>query len=102
MLFECGQSRNMTSMPMIASRARFGAALCALLSLAACSETFQPFAGLGTRNATDGGAAPIGATRLIERDVEAPEIFEVTEEGLWDGRPSLGGVWVAHPTATDP
>jgi rare lipoprotein A len=101
-LFECGQSRNMTSMPMIASRARFGAALCALLSLAACSETFQPFAGLGTRNATDGGAAPIGATRLIERDVEAPEIFEVTEEGLWDGRPSLGGVWVAHPTATDP
>lgn len=89
-------------MPIIASRARFGAALCALLSLAACSETFQPFAGLGTRNATEGGAAPIGATRLIERDVEAPEIFEVTEEGLWDGRPSLGGVWVAHPTATDP
>jgi rare lipoprotein A len=22
--------------------------------------------------------------------------------GLWDGRPSLGGVWVAHPDATDP
>ena len=23
-------------------------------------------------------------------------------QGLWDGRPSLGGVWVAHPDATDP
>ncbi len=36
-------------------------------------------------------------TRLIERDVEAPEVFQITENGLWDGRPSLGGVWVAHP-----
>ncbi len=98
----CGQSRNMTSMPMIISPARFGVALSALFALAACSETFQPFAALGARAGHEGGAAPMGATRLIERDVEAPEIFEVTEEGLWDGRPSLGGVWVAHPTATDP
>lgn len=94
-----GQSRKMTSMPKIAPLARFGVAVCALLSLAACSETFQPFAGLGTGQ---GGAAPMGATRLVERDVEAPEVFEVTEDGLWDGRPSLGGVWVAHPTAVDP
>lgn len=36
------------------------------------------------------------------RDVEAPEVFEVKEAGLWDGRPSLGGVWVAHPDAKDP
>lgn len=42
------------------------------------------------------------STELIERDVEAPEVFSVTEEGLWDGRPSLGGVWVAHPDVTDP
>lgn len=39
---------------------------------------------------------------LVERDVEAPEVFQVTEAGLWDGRPSLGGVWVAHPEVTDP
>jgi rare lipoprotein A len=38
----------------------------------------------------------------VERDVEAPEVFDVTAEGLWDGRPSLGGVWVAHSDATDP
>jgi len=42
------------------------------------------------------------ATRLIERDVEAPDVFQVTTSGLWDGRPSLGGVWVAHPDAKDP
>jgi hypothetical protein len=29
-------------------------------------------------------------------------VFDVTDAGLWDGRPSLGGVWVAHPDATDP
>lgn len=39
---------------------------------------------------------------LVERDVEAPDVFSVDEAGLWDGRPSLGGVWVAHPSAVDP
>ena len=39
---------------------------------------------------------------LVERDVEAPGVFQVTEAGLWDGRPSLGGVWVAHPDVTEP
>lgn len=37
-----------------------------------------------------------------QRDVEAPDVFEATEAGLWDGRPSLGGIWVAHPDATQP
>lgn len=41
-------------------------------------------------------------TRTVEREVEAPEVFQVTDKGLWDGRPSLGGVWVAHPDVTDP
>lgn len=92
----------MTRLPTIPSRARLGLAVCALAALAACGEGFQPFGNAGTRNATGDGPAPIGATRLVERDVEAPEVFHVTEEGLWDGRPSLGGVWVAHPTADDP
>ncbi|PIB25110.1 hypothetical protein BFP76_04925 [Amylibacter kogurei] len=39
-------------------------------------------------------AAQVGKT--IEQDVEAPEVFQKTAKGLWDGRPSLGGVWVAH------
>ena len=43
-------------------------------------------------------AAPSGG----ERDVEAPEIFKKTDKALWDGRPSLGGVWVAHASVKDP
>jgi len=39
---------------------------------------------------------------IIERDVEAPDVFQQTEAGLWDGRPSLGGVWVAHPDVAEP
>jgi len=45
---------------------------------------------------------PSTSTKLVERDIEAPEVFQVTEAGLWDGRPSLGGVWVAHPDVSDP
>lgn len=92
----------MTRLPRISSRARLGLAACALAALAGCGEDFQPFSNIGTRNATGDGPAPIGATRLVERDIEAPDVFQVTEEGLWDGRPSLGGVWVAHPSADDP
>lgn len=42
------------------------------------------------------------SVKLVERDIEAPEVFQVSEIGLWDGRPSLGGVWVAHPDVTEP
>ncbi|MFM2391161.1 MAG: hypothetical protein RLZZ437_2716 [Pseudomonadota bacterium] len=42
------------------------------------------------------------STRLVDRDVEAPDVFQTTDSALWDGRPSLGGVWVASPDATDP
>lgn len=92
----------MTMFTPIAMRARLGFALCAILSLAACEDGAPLFGSGGGTGASADSPAQIGATRLIERDVEAPEIFEVTEAGLWDGRPSLGGVWVAHPTATDP
>jgi cell division septation protein DedD len=55
--------------------------------------------------ATVAAAAPAPSsrsTRLVDRDVEAPEIFQTTDTALWDGRPSLGGVWIASPDATDP
>ncbi|KIN71883.1 Sporulation related [Sulfitobacter guttiformis KCTC 32187] len=54
-----------------------------------------------TANAPSGQAAAATGP-VVERDVEAPEIFSVTDDGLWDGRPSLGGVWVAHPDVSDP
>jgi hypothetical protein len=39
---------------------------------------------------------------LVERDVEAPEIFSADDLGLWDGRPSLGGIWVAATDVRQP
>jgi len=45
---------------------------------------------------------PARETLLVERDIEAPDVFQTTETGLWDGNTSLSGVWVAHPEARDP
>lgn len=82
--------------------------LGAVLALGACQEGTQPFGFLkgapkGEAAAEGEAAAPAATSaRLVERDIEAPEVFSANEEGLWDGRPSLGGVWVAHPGVKDP
>lgn len=55
----------------------------------------------GDQEAT-GAAGTAAAGTTIEKDVEAPEVFQKTDQALWDGRPSLGGVWIAHPDVTDP
>ncbi|MDA0963253.1 MAG: SPOR domain-containing protein, partial [Proteobacteria bacterium] len=80
----------------------FGFIAVAVL-LAGCENPPQGLAFLQPKDrAAEGTATPSTSTRLVERDVEAPEVFQVTEAGLWDGRPSLGGVWVAHPDVVDP
>lgn len=61
----------------------------------------KPADGENVARANTGGVFG-GAARQAERDIESPEVFQATEAGLWDGRPSLGGVWVAHPDVTDP
>ncbi len=74
----------------------------ALFALGACDSVNMP----GFLQAQPSGEA--GADQAVtrgattERDVEAPEVFEAREAGLWDGRPSLGGVWVAHPDVSEP
>jgi rare lipoprotein A len=72
--------------------------------LSACDETGQFNLGQTLRgNGSSETQQRTGkATKTTERDVEAPEVFSATEDGLWDGRPSLGGVWVAHPDVKDP
>lgn len=66
-------------------------------------ENLEGFTFLNPGEETAEDASADGrATKLIERDVEAPDVFSATEAGLWDGRPSLGGVWVAHPDVKDP
>ncbi len=73
----------------------------AILALAGC----EGMEGGGIFKAKSDDASVSGdasSVRLVERDVETPSVFQVTDKGLWDGRPSLGGVWVAHPDVTDP
>ena len=79
---------------------RFGVALGAVLALSACEKGFNmpQFLKKPAASAEQGETT----TTMIERDVEAPQVFSAKGEGLWDGRPSLGGVWVAHDDAIDP
>ncbi|MEP5728513.1 MAG: SPOR domain-containing protein [Sulfitobacter sp.] len=79
-----------------------GGGVLAIGLLAGCDENGQfglPFAQGGAQASSAGRT---GSTKLVERDVEAPGVFSATDQGLWDGRPSLGGVWVAHPDVTEP
>lgn len=77
------------------------ALLASVLALSGCEE----FEGLsGPRDESAEAAVALGpdGPRTEIRDVDRPDIFSVTENGLWDGRPSLGGIWVAHPDVREP
>lgn len=67
----------------------------ALLLLQACED-------LPSAEGAAPAAGPATTAPVAGADVEAPEVFQVNEPGLWDGRPSLGGIWVAHPDVTEP
>ncbi len=68
------------------------------LALSGCVAGTGPEATGDEPAATGAAFSPVS----VERDVEAPQVFNLTGQGLWDGRPSLGGVWVAHSSVTDP
>lgn len=89
---------------MAVSSFRPALVLLSFLALAACEEGANPFAGLveGRSESAEPATAVPAEGDVIERDVEAPEVFSTTERGLWDGRPSLGGIWVAYPDVTSP
>ncbi len=65
-----------------------------MLGLAACEE--------GALTSASPVAVPAAGSSSVEQDVERPDILSVTENALWDGRPSLGGIWVAYPGDIDP
>lgn len=75
-----------------------GTLIVATFALGACQT--------GSQTTEESGAkAQSSAVSLegsVDKEVEAPEVFQLTAKGLWDGRPSLGGTWVAHPDVTDP
>lgn len=74
-----------------------------LAALAGC-EGQDPFEFLSNpqnkSGETTSSRAAASSGQAIE--AEAPSVFGVTDAGLWDGRPSLGGVWVAYPDVADP
>ena len=85
------------------STVQLGGALAAVLALTACDDNGNFSFGGGADGETAAlDNAPVRGVEMVSQDVEAPEVFSVTEAGLWDGRPSLGGVWVAHPDVQDP
>ena len=55
----------------------------------------------GATRATASSERP-ATSRMTANDVEAPDVFGIADQGLWDGRPSLGGIWVAYPDVADP
>ena len=71
-----------------------------LIALAGC----QDVTGGLFKARTDAGPVSQNApsAALSQQDLEAPSVFQVADQGLWDGRPSLGGVWVAHPDVKEP
>lgn len=68
--------------------------------LVGCVEGSNTGGTTAAESASPGLFAP--RNTATARDVEAPEIFQTTDSALWDGRPSLGGIWVASPETTDP
>ena len=90
-----------------AGAGRLALVLAGFTFLTACEEgqgfnLFDKPLSSGNQSGDGADAVVASAGTMIERDVESPEVFQETDQGLWDGRPSLGGVWIAHPNVADP
>lgn len=72
----------------------------ATLVLTACEEG-QFLTAPASQDSASATTATAQARTEI-REVERADIFSAEELALWDGRPSLGGLWVAHPDVGDP
>lgn len=98
------EGHNMTGLVIATRRVlSMGVVLAAAVALGACDESGQfALSGAGGTEARADRPSRSIQTQVEGRDVERPDIFEVNDRGLWDGRPSLGGVWVAHPDVQDP
>lgn len=69
----------------------------AVLLLAGCQTGTSPF----SKDTVTTPGAEQGIVTM-EQDIESPDVFNLNGDALWDGRPSLGGVWVAHSSVKDP
>lgn len=76
---------------------RLGILFSACVFMTACDDAELGTLFSGEEKPAETTASP--RTQGSVRVVEAPEIFDVADEGLWDGRPSLGLIWVAYEGA---
>ena len=76
------------------------------LALAGCEDGQGPSFDFLKKKDADSPAisseTPAADVKGVEREVEKPDVFSANESALWDGRPSLGGVWIAAPGVKDP
>ena len=84
-----------------ASRRALCISAIGFFGLSAC-EAGNLFAPTTSDEPTAAAPQTTGEARVEIQELQRPDIFSTTERGLWDGRPSLGGVWVAHPDVVDP
>ena len=75
-----------------------------IFSLMAAGLLMGCVEGGGDGTAADGSGVTAAPSKKKggSRDVEAPEVYQSTDSALWDGRPSLGGIWVAASDVTNP
>ncbi len=87
----------MIAKPKIRKTCHFGPLLSCILLLSACQD-----ANFLKTLSNDPLSRIQKGDQTVERDIEAPDVFRTSEAGLWDGRPALGGIWVAHPETDIP
>ena len=69
-------------------------AICAVLAVTACEVPEGPQAATPTQNIVDRAVEP---TAQRDGATPRPDLFALRTLAAWDGRPSLGGAWIAHP-----
>lgn len=94
----------MTRIMSVHGLAKLGVIGAATFVLSACNSIDLPFGQTAASSANSPDLTrPAAAQSETEGlEIEAPDVFFLEQTGLWDGRPSLGGVWVAHPDVGDP
>ena len=79
----------MIAKPKFRKTCHFGPLLSCILLLSACQD-----ANFLKTLSNDPLSRIQKGDQTVERDIEAADVFRTSEAGLWDGRPSLGGIWV--------
>ena len=69
-----------------------GALVASIVGLAGCENLPEQ---LRPKPSADAAPQENASLVLEERDRVSPDVFNLRDMALWDGRPSFGGVWVA-------